>query len=833
MLSTPLAILLLAYLPGAVLFRLPVARRELRGGLSAEERVFWSVALSVATTSVVGMSLAAAGWYHFDRLLWVNGALTVLLVAVSRGHLRFQAAPPPRRTALLPIGLVAVALAIFSYVPPSEYVIGGRDPGTYLVEGVQIAQRGSLIIRDPLVASVPAEYRDLFFPQRPSPSYYGNRFMAFFIVDPDQGTVVGQFPHLYPVWVAVGYGINGLSGARQVATVFAVLGVIAVYFCGVWLLGRPAAVAGGLLLALNVAQVWYSRYPNAEVVLQFLAFASILAYSRASVEEDRFFAPVAAVLLALSVVAHFSGVLLVGGVGLALLLGIVDERRPDWRFLVPLVLGGGIVSWYFGTTLREYLERPLGLMLRFWRLQPALVLSSGAAAIAVFLAVLQARYRAPLRTWIPRCVLGAVLILAAYAYFFRTPVGTLAVHDAAALREFAAVYVTPVGLAAAVIGLTVVTWQSFWTRLTFLTVTVVFSCFIFFKIRIIPEHFWLARRFLPVILPATCLLIGAALWVPLSRLERRPLRAPGLALAVPAVALFAFLSAQFFSATRNVVDHVEYAGVIPQLEAMSAEIGDDDLVLIEARPASDMHTLAVPLAYIYARQVLLMTTRNPDPELFAEFLTWAKGRYRRLLFVGGGGSRVLSSAIEAVAVGSTQFRVPEYERSYPETPQRVRLKQFDFGIYELVPRGATTESFDLDIGGTDDLHVVGFHAKERRGDGTVTFRWSRPTSLVLVPDLAPDMSRLTVWLSAGGRPTGLAPPTVDILLADRQLGTVTVTEDVLPYEFTIDEDHAAEIIARDEVIQVSITSDTWNPSETVGAADARELGVIVDRLRID
>ena len=512
---------------------------------------------------------------------------------------------------------------------------------------------------------------------------------------------------------------------------------------------------------------------------------------------------------------------------------MVDERRPDWTFLVPLVLGGGLVAWYFGTTLREYLERPLGLMLRFWRLQPALVLSSGAAVIAVFLAVLQTRYRPPLRAWIPRCVLGAVLILAAYAYFFRTPVGTLAVHDAAALREFAAVYVTPVGLAAAVIGLTVVAWQSFWTRLTFLTVTVVFACFIFFKIRIIPEHFWLARRFLPVILPATCLLIGAALWGPLSTLERRPSRAFGLTLAIPGVALFAFLSAQFFSATRSVVDHVEYAGVIPQLEAMNAEFGDDDLVLIEARAASDMHTLAVPLAYIYARQVLLMTSRNPDPELFAEFLTWARGRYRRLLFVGGGGSRVLSSAVDAIAVGGSQFRIPEYERSYPETPQRVRLKQFDFGIYELVPRGATTEPFDLDIGGTDDLHVVGFHGKESRGGGTVNFRWSRPTSLVLVPDLTPDVSRLTVWLSAGGRPTELSPPTVDILLTNRQLGTVTVTEDVLPYEFTIDEDHAAEIIARDEVIQVSITSDTWNPSETLGAEDARELGVIVDRLRID
>ena len=297
MLSTTLFILLVAYLPGAVLFRLPIARRELRGGLSAEERVFWSIVLSVATTSVVGMSLAAAGWYRFDRLLWVNGALSVLLIAASRGQLRLPAGASPGRTAVLPVGLAAVALAMFLYVPPSEYVIGGRDPGSYLIEGVQIAQRGSLTIQDPLVASVPAEFRDLFFAQRPNrwASRGRSRFMAFFIVDPDQGTVVGQFPHLYPVWVAVGYGVNGLSGARQITPLFAVLGVMAVYFCGVWLIGRPAAMAGSLLLVVNVAQVWYSRYPNAEVLLQFLAFASILAYSRSSVDGDRFFAPIAAV----------------------------------------------------------------------------------------------------------------------------------------------------------------------------------------------------------------------------------------------------------------------------------------------------------------------------------------------------------------------------------------------------------------------------------------------------------------------------------------------------------------------------------------------------------
>ena len=181
----------------------------------------------------------------------------------------------------------------------------------------------------------------------------------------------------------------------------------------------------------------------------------------------------------------------------------------------------------------------------------------------------------------------------------------------------------------------------------------------------------------------------------------------------------------------------------------------------------------------------------------------------------------------------TQFRIPEYERSYPEAPRHVQWKQFDFGIYELVPRKATTEPFDLDVGGTDDLYVVNFHGKERSGDGTTSFRWSRPESFVLIPGLADGVSRLTVWLSAGGRPTALPPPTVGVLLAGRQLGTVTVTDDVLPYEFTIAEDHAAELMSSDELIQVSIASSTWNPSDALGVEDTRELGVMVDQLRIE
>ena len=47
------------------------------------------------------------------------------------------------RSAVVPVGLVILGAVL--YFPSAEYVIGGKDPGTYINEGVQIAQRGSLI----------------------------------------------------------------------------------------------------------------------------------------------------------------------------------------------------------------------------------------------------------------------------------------------------------------------------------------------------------------------------------------------------------------------------------------------------------------------------------------------------------------------------------------------------------------------------------------------------------------------------------------------------------------------------------------------------------------
>src|SRR5262245_47199021 len=176
-----------------------MAARVRRASLPAEERVLWGVLLSVVLSSIVALGLAAAGRYRFERLLAIDFGVALLLLIVGRTHLKLgREAPTPRWNALVPLALAAAGVWLVSLVPPAEYVMGGKDPGVYVNEGIQIAQRGGLIIHDETVSGLPPPFRDLFFERRAEPTYYSNRFMGFFLLDPGQGTVVGQFPHLYP-----------------------------------------------------------------------------------------------------------------------------------------------------------------------------------------------------------------------------------------------------------------------------------------------------------------------------------------------------------------------------------------------------------------------------------------------------------------------------------------------------------------------------------------------------------------------------------------------------------------------------------------------------------
>jgi hypothetical protein len=822
-------LLIVAWLPGAVIFRLPFGGRDKRAALDAEERLFWAVIISLALSTSIVLALAAAERYTFERLLLADlgiaGGLALL------GRFRLGLGTGARRAGLtvaLPIALVLVG--VWRFFPPSEYVIGGKDPGSYMNEGIQIAQRGTLEYHDPVVSSLPVSARPLFFPPHALTSVFSLRFMGFFVRNPDTGAVVGQFPHFFPASIAIGYGLDGLTGARRTVGVWAILGLLALYFVGARFVGRTAAGAAAMLLGLHVIQVWFSRYPNAEVVMQTLLFAALLATARAHVDDDAFFAPVAGALLGLLLFVRFDAVLGIGAVLAALALGVVVGGRIRATFLLTLALTSAIAAVYMLGVMRAYVDLPIIFIsnLRPWHY--ALLALAGAAGIGAVAAGSRfPKVSDAVRRSVPTIVTLAVLGGAVYALYLREPVArVLAERDAYALRTFTNFYLTVPGLLAALVGFALLARRAFWRAPELFLTVAVYSFFFFYKVRIVSDHFWMTRRFLPVVLPGALLFAaGAALGG--TRGSFWPVRAIRTTIGVVFLAL---LATYYARASRPILDHVEYAGVIPKLESIAASIGERDLLIVESREASDTHVLGVPLADIYARNVLVLASRRPDKALFAPFLEWARTHYARVLFMGGGGTDLLSPAWTANPIASDRFQIPEYDAPLDAYPRFARRKEFDYSLYELAPPDpeATARPIDLDIGVHDDLNVLRFHAKEET-EGR-TFRWSRDTSYVILNSLQESNREVILQLNNGGRPASVAPADLTVYLDNERLGHVQVGSGFRDYAMAIPPALAARLAARGQPVELMLTVSTWVPERVLGTPDPRPIGVMVDRVTV-
>ncbi len=822
--SLPAAVLL-AWLPGALFFRLPAGDRARRAALDAEERVFWHVVISLTWSLSVVLALAALEQYSFNRLLIINGVASAVMLLAGPRRLRLShTAARLRWTAALPVLLIA--LSVWRFFPVSEYVIGGKDPGVLINEGIQIAQRGSLYIHDDTLAAVPPFALDLFYPSEHRRDYYSASFMGFFIHDPAQGLVMGQFPHLLPATIALGYGLDGLTGARHATAWWGILGVLAVYFLGARLFGRGPAFAAGALLTLHVIQVWFARYPNSDIVLQAGTFAGLLALARAVDDGDRWFGPPAAWILCLQLFNRVDAllVLLVSATAVGLWWVSATGRALPRRVLLAMAAGTGVGLIYLTGPLRAYWTRASEFL-------DALPVNFGLAVALVAALILLARlFRARLAdsitTWLRWSTVGALMALALYAFFLREPGGRLTDYDAYALKNFVNIYLGGAMFVLVLAGLIADVRPSFWRHPAFVLTFAAFGVFLLYKLKIVPEHFWLARKFIAVILPGALIVGCAAAFPRLHDPRWRQVVHGGIG-----ILLLSLSATTYVRAAAPVIPHVEYRNMIPYVETLAQRFGPRDLVLMESRNAdSDIHVLGTPLAYIYAKHVLVLNLPKPDLVIFREFLRDALQKYERVFFVGTGGTALLSRHISATPVASDRVQIDEFEVTTDRLPSAVRHKEFDYGVYQLQLGGSGSGPFTLDVGDRDDLHVVRFHAKERSDDRSM--RWTQDASEIAVSGLTGAERILTLVMSSGGRPAAAPPARVEVFLAGDSIGTLDVAEGFHEYQLAIPSELAARAAQRDEPATLRLISTVWSPQTILGVPDTRELGVMLDRVSV-
>ena len=396
--------------------------------------------------------------------------------------------------------------------------------------------------------------------------------------------------------------------------------------------------------------------------MQALLFAALLASARAHVDDDRFFAPVAGLLLGLLLFLRFDAVLGIAGVVGGLALTALAGGRVRWSFIATLAACVALAAAYMLGPMRAYAYLPIVFVV-----EPALV------AVLLALAGGADRWRSPrwrsaraMRRFSRQVRRAAPVIVRAWCSprpstrsTVRQPGGKLTDYDAYALRTFTYLYLTLPALLAALFGYALLARQRLLARSRRSSLTVaIFSLFFFYKIRIVPEQFWMARRFLPVILPG-----GPAVC-------RRRRRLRGTHGGTPTRARWC--------AARS-------AACSWSLLAAPGPRAARPLSATSSMPASSRRSSRSPrrsptaTCWWWSRAMPRTPTCSPcrsptsTPATSCccgrasrqvgvrSFLDWARSRYARVLFMGGGGTELLSRRWDIRALAGERFQVPEYE----------------------------------------------------------------------------------------------------------------------------------------------------------------------------
>jgi hypothetical protein len=118
--------------------------------------------------------------------------------------------------------------------------------------------------------------------------------------------------------------------------------------------------------------------------------------------------------------------------------------------------------------------------------------------------------------------------------------------------------------------------------------------------------------------------------------------------------------------------------------------------------------------------------------------------------------------------------------------------------------------------------VKGFWGSE--SVDSLTYRWSKGTSYIKFPQIE-AISPLTLSLCIGGlRPPGVRPPRASIKVNGHTLAEFITSKGMEIYEFAVN-----RWMLEPGDLVVEIESDTFVP----GGGDLRELGVIVDWIKIE
>jgi hypothetical protein len=690
---------------GLLTFFLPGYAVWSRLGRDGMEPPRLQTALAIATVSVLisgilGMLLAQVG--VFSLATWSATVLAFSAVLLS-DNFRRRKFPWPfkvskdRRSLLLFAILAIFAAQVYR---PFEWVVGGRDPGVYFNTAAQIAINGSILVHDKLMAALPeASFGSLYYAVKPNcqSALYGMQHWGFYLYDAQKGLVVPQFLHLFPLLMSIFYAAGGPTAALFLTPLLSLISIATVYAIVRAISGWKAGIATGLLLVFNFAQIYFSRGPYPEILMQLLIFAAILAIIQMlSGHGVRFYGVVFALAVGALTITKEEGwvtAFLLAGFAAYTVGRPLMTRRFAASICLLLALGlysavSSFVFWrrYLDDTIRGIVYgriSPCQLPISTFGMVAAglgLVIPAG-LLLGVLLShvnlgrVLSNR-RARIRRMHTMFALGLLVSLIGlllYTYYVR-PSGDITNNSWNLVKIGWYVGNFP-GLAGGLLGIVLLAVKDFRRNKFLLAVFLAYSLFLANAL-IFPDQPWWARRFIAGIIPLIAIGLGEFTRA-ISNLNFRHVKI-GRPLAVAFFLVVIVLTAQHLPLIEN---YVEYRGALQQTELLALRFPADSVILY---PANDGYAewVVVPLRYMHGLNPVPF--QRFDQNVINAVSNWlAEGLHVYLLHVPNNQTSQFGKYFVVEKITTVTLSYELLTGRYGFFPSRAAIVKIDYPIVEL------------------------------------------------------------------------------------------------------------------------------------------------------
>jgi hypothetical protein len=262
------------FVPGYVMVNAFLNDKE----LSFLEVIFIQIFASILVSGWIGLILAELGYFSLVNLLVLLIVFSVFLGLKFKVQLNFKSYPKPNRNypSLLFVIIISIGVILFFHPMFTNF---GADDGILVPQAVNIAETGSLIAHDSILGDMGSPIRSAFY--QPVDRWYFRgqcEYLQFpiygFYVD-SEDIIRFQYFDFFPILLAIFYSLFRIENFLYINSFIAILAIVCIFIVARRLFNTPVAVLSALFLTINFAQIFFARYPGAEILTQLLIFGGL------------------------------------------------------------------------------------------------------------------------------------------------------------------------------------------------------------------------------------------------------------------------------------------------------------------------------------------------------------------------------------------------------------------------------------------------------------------------------------------------------------------------------------------------------------------------------